>query len=137
MKRSFAVVAIAALGFGAGNVSANGNGNSSSNSADSAPHHGSAAATTTTTTTMTPHLNGVPHSYSGVAPYRAAVSFRNGNRTLNYPPVRNSVLQHQMHSSVNGLNSGYALQRGGNLHQPGNSHPPSALNAIAKNKLDP
>src|SRR5439155_3618430 len=129
MKRSFAVVAIATLGLGAGNVSANGNGNNSSNSAGSAPHHGSAAAATTT---VAPHLNGVPHSYSGVAPYRAAVSFRNGNRTLNYPPVGNSVLQHQMHSSVNGLNSGYALQRGdlrqpGNLHQAGNSRQPSAL----------
>ena len=135
MKRSFAVVAIAALGLGAGNLSANGNGNNSSNSAGSAPHHGS--ATPAITTKVAPHLNGVPHSYSGVAPYRAAVSFRNGNRTLNYPPVGNSVLQHQIHSSVNGLNSGYALQRGGNLRQPGNSHPPSALNTIAKNKLDP
>jgi len=126
MKTSFAVVAVAAVSFGASNVSANGNGNTSSNSSVAAPHHGSA-----TTTTVAPRFNGVPHSYSGAMPYRATVSFRNGNRTLSYPPVGNSVVRHQMHSSVNGLNSGYALQRGGN------SHHLSSLNTVSKTRLDP
>jgi hypothetical protein len=126
MKTSVAVVAVAAVSFGAGNVSAKDNGNTSSNSGVAAPHHGSA-----TTTTVAPRFNGVPHSYSGVTPYRATVSFRNGNRTLSYPPVGNSVVRHQMHSSVNGLNSGYALQRGGN------SHHLSSLNTVSKTRLDP
>jgi hypothetical protein len=46
-------------------------------------------------------------------------------------------MHHPMRSSASNFNNAYALQRGGDLHQPGNSHPPSALNAIAKNKLDP
>src|SRR5438128_5544962 len=89
MKRSFAVVAIAALGFGAANVSANGNGNTSSNSGAPVPHHGPATATT-----VAPHFNGIPH-YSGTMPYRPAVSYRNGSRTLNYPAVGVSTMPHQ------------------------------------------
>ena len=46
-------------------------------------------------------------------------------------------MHHPMRSSASNFNNAYTLQRGGDLHQPGNSHPPSALNAIAKNKLDP
>jgi hypothetical protein len=145
MKISFAVVAVVALGL-AGNAAAKeGGGNASSNSG-SAPHHGSSAPATTTS--ATPHFGGMPHysgtpHYSGAMPYRATVNYRNGNRTLNYPPVGNSVLRHQTHSNANNLNTGYALQRSGNLHQPanlnqaGNLHQPSAPNAIAKNKLDP
>ena len=70
-------------------------------------------------------------------PYRPSVSYRNGTRTLNYPPVGNSVLRHQMHPSANSLNSGYALQRTGHLHQPGNLrettnlHRPAIGNALA------
>jgi hypothetical protein len=148
MKTSFAVVAVVVLGL-AGKAAAKGNGNASSNSAP-ASHHSSSSSAAPTTTTVAPRLNGVPHYSGGAMPYRATVSYPNGNRTLNYPPVGNSVLRQRMHSNANGLNSGYALQRGGgNLHQPGNlsqtgnlrhggnSHQPSASNAIAKNKLDP
>jgi hypothetical protein len=87
---------------------------------------------------VTPRFNGgVPH-YSGAMPYRPTVNYGNGNRTLNYPPVGNSVLRHQIHSGANSLNTGYALQRsGGNLNKTANLHQPSALNALAKNKLDP
>jgi hypothetical protein len=70
-------------------------------------------------------------------PYQATVTYRKGNRTLNYPPVGVSTLRRPMHSGANGLNTGYALQRAGNLRQTGDSRPPSALNAFAKNKLDP
>ena len=134
MKKSFAAVTLVALGL-VGNAEAKGNsGNGSSNSAP-APHHGSSSSPATTT--VAPHFNGIPR-YSSAMPYRPGVSFRDGVRTLNYPPVSNSVLRHQMHSSANSLNSGYALQRGGgNLHNPGSSNQPSGPNAIAKNKLDP
>jgi hypothetical protein len=137
MKRSFAVVAVVALGL-AGNEAAKGSGGNASSNSAPAPHHGSSSSPATTTTTMTPRFSGgVPH-YSGAMPYRPTVNYGNGNRTLNYPPVGNSVLRHQIHSGANSLNTGYALQRGGNLHQAGNSRPPSGgLNAIAKNKLDP
>src|SRR5713226_3962682 len=92
MKTFSAVVAIAALGFGAANVSANGNGNTSSNSGASAPHHGSATATT-----VAPHFNGIPHYY-GTMPYRP-------------------TLRHPIHSAGSNFNNAYAFQRGGNSHR--------------------
>jgi Putative peptidoglycan binding domain len=130
MKTSFAVAAVVALGL-AGNAAAKGGGgNASSNSAPT-PHHGSSSAPAITTTTVAPRFSGgVPH-YSGATPYRPTVTYPNGTRTLNYPPVGNSVLRRQIHSGGNSLNSGYALQRAGNLHQS------SALNGISRNKLDP
>jgi len=140
MKTSFAIVAVVALGL-AGNALAKGNGNNSSNSAAPSGHHSSSSAPTTSS--VAPHFSGGMARYSGGAmPYRATVNYPNGNRTLNYPPVGNSVLRHQ-HSNLNSLNSGYALQRTGHLHQPGNLrettnlHRPSVGNALAKNKLDP
>ncbi len=134
MKISLAVVAVVLAGL-AGNAAAKG-GDTSSNSAATAPHHSSSSAPTTTT--VMPRLNGVPYYSGGAMPYRATISYPNGNRTLNYPPVGNSVLRNRMHSGANGLNSGYALQRTGNLRQGGNSQQPSGgLNAMAKNKLDP
>jgi len=135
MKRSFAVMAVVAFGL-AGNQAAKGSGNTSSNSGGAAPHHGSSSAPVPTTTTVAPRFNGISH-YSGAMPYRPTVNYGNGNRTLNYPPVGNSVLRHPMHSGANSLNTGYALQRAGNLHQTGNLRQPSALNTIARNKLDP
>jgi hypothetical protein len=135
MKTSFGVFAVVLIGL-ADNALANGNGNTSSNSAP-VVHHGSSSAPATTTTVAPRFSGGVPH-YSGAMPYRPTVNYQNGNRTLNYPPVGNSVLRHQTHSGANSLNTGYALQRGGgNLNKTGNSRPPSALNALAKNKLDP
>jgi hypothetical protein len=125
MKTFSAVVAIAALGFGAANVSANGNGNTSSNSGASAPHHGSATATT-----VAPLFNGIPHYY-GTMPYRPAVSYRNGSRTLNYPAVGVSTLRHPIHSAGSNFNNAYALQRGGV------SHPLSGFNTGGKTHLDP
>jgi hypothetical protein len=136
MKTFFGVVAVVLLGL-ADNASANANGSGSSNSGGAAPHHGSVApAVAPATTTVAPHFSGIPH-YSGAMPYQATVTYRNGNRTLNYPPVGVSTLRRPMHSGANSLNTGYALQRAGNLRQTGNSRPPSALNAFAKNKLDP
>jgi hypothetical protein len=142
MKKSFAVVAVAALGL-AGNAAAKGGGgNASSNSAPAV--HGSSSAPAATAAVGPRFSGGVGPHYSGAMPYRATVSYPNGTRTLNYPPVGNSVLRQRMHSNGNGLNSGYALQGGsgklrnvGNLSSGGNSHPPSALNPIGKNKLDP
>jgi hypothetical protein len=135
MKTSFTVVAVAMVGL-AGNAAAKGNGNTSSSSAAPAVHHNSSSAPTTTT--GAPRFSGgVPHYSGGAMPYRATVSYRNGTRTLNYPPVGNSTLRRQLHSNADGLNSGYALQRTANLRQGGNAHQSSGLNVIGKNKLDP
>ena len=136
MKTSFAVVAVVALSLAGNEATEGSGGNASSNSAP-APHHGSSSAPATTTTMVTPRFSGgVPH-YSGAMPYRATVTYPNGNRTLNYPPVGVSTLHRPMHSGGNSLNNAYTLQRAGNLHHPGNLRPPSAQNALAKNKLDP
>jgi hypothetical protein len=153
MKRSYAVVAVVALGL-AGNAAAKGGGaNTSSNSAP-APHHGSSSAPAAAT--VAPRFNGGGQRFSGAMPYRPSVSYQKGTRTLNYPPVGNSVLSNRVHSNAKGLNSGYALQRGGgnlnkvgnlhqrdglrqtgNLHGAGNSNQPPGLNSGGKNKLDP
>src|SRR5438445_13884793 len=104
MKHSLAVVAVIALASccGANNAIARSNGNGGgSNSVAPAAHHSS------TTTTVSPHFNAMPH-FSGANAYRPVVSYRGGTRTLNYPPVGNSVLRQQIHSDVSGLNSGHA-----------------------------
>jgi Putative peptidoglycan binding domain len=131
-----AAAVIVSLAFGGSSALANGNGNTSSGSGSAASHSGGSGATTTSTT-VAPHFSGsgTPH-YSGLSSYRPVVSYHNGIRTFNYPPVGVSTLRHQMHSNMNGLNSGYALQRAGNFHQPGNLHPGSALNTAAKSRLD-
>ena len=135
MKTSFAVVAVAMVGL-AGNAAAKGNGNASSSSAAPAVHHSSSSAPTATT--GAPRFSGgVPHYSGGAMPYRATVSYQNGNRTLSYPPVGNSMSRRQLHSNASGLNSGYALQRAANLRQGGNAHQSPGLNAIAKSKLNP
>ena len=136
MKRSFAVVAAVALGLAANEAAEGSGGNASSNSGGAAPHHGSSSAPAATTTTVAPRFGGISH-YSGGTAYRPVVNYQNGTRTLNYPPVGNSVLRHPMHSGANSLNNAYTLQRAGNLHHPGNLRPASAQNALAKNKLDP
>ena len=134
MKTSFVVVAVGAVAL-VGNAATKGNGNGAGNSAPTM-HRGSSSAPTITT--ATPRFNGGMPQYSGgTMPYRATVTYQNGNRTLNYPPVGNSVLRRQLHSNTNGLNSGYALQRSGNVRQPGNLRQSSAANAIVRNKLDP
>src|SRR6266404_5794829 len=108
MKTPFAVVAVVAVGL-AGNAAAKGNGGNTSSNSAPVSHHGSSSGAATTT--VTPRLSGgVPHYSGGAMPYRATLSYPNGNRTLNYPPVGNSVLRHQLRSSANSLNSGYALQ---------------------------
>jgi putative peptidoglycan binding protein len=159
MKTSFAVVAVVALGL-AGNAAAKGGGGNTSSNSAPAPHHGSSSSPAATTVAprfsggSMPHYSGGPRN-SGAMPYRPSVNYRNGTRTLNYPPVGNSVLSNRVHSNAKGLNSGYALQRTGNLHKTdglrqagglrqrgnlhgaGNSHQPSGLNAVGKNRLDP
>jgi Putative peptidoglycan binding domain len=126
MKTSFAVVAVVALGFGAGNASAKGNENTSSNTGGSVSHPSSAPATTS----VAPHFNGIPH-YSGGMPYRPVVSYQNGNRILNYPPVGVSTLHHPMRSGGSNFNNVYTLQRSGN------SQHLSGLNTGGKTHLDP
>jgi len=127
MKHSIAAVAvIGSLLFGSGFALAKSNGNTSSNSDVPVAHHG-----TSTTTSVAPHFNGVPHIYSGGMPYRPVVSYANGTRTLNYPPVGISTMRHQIHSSASNFNNAYAIQRGSNLQHA------STLNVGGKNRLDP
>jgi Putative peptidoglycan binding domain len=132
MKTSFAVAVIVALGNGFGDASTKSNGGNTSSSSASAPHPGSS-----TTTTVAPHFSGMPHYYSGSMPYRPVLSYSNGRRTLNYPPVRVSTMRQPMQRSVNALNTTYALQRRGSLRQPGNLQHASALNISGKSRLDP
>src|SRR5260370_7208435 len=125
MNRSFAFVAVV-LGL-AGNEAAKGSGGNASSNSAPAPHHGSssAPAAATTTTTVTPRFSGgVPH-YSGAMPYRATVTYPNGNRTLNYPPVRVSTLHPPLPSGAHNLHHPHTLQPPPNLHQPPHPHPPS------------
>ena len=119
------VVVALAIGFADASTKSKGG-----NASVSAP-----AAQPGATTTAAPHLNGVPHIYSGAMPYRPVVSYANGIRTLNYPPVRVSTMRHQIHPSAS--NTAYALQRSGSLRQPGNLQHASALNVSGKNRLDP
>ena len=133
MKHLFAVVALIALAscFGASNATAGSNrSGGGSNSVAPAAHQSS------TTTTVSPRFNAMPH-LSGANAYRPVVSYRGSMRTLNYPPVGNSVLRHQIHSNVSGLNSGHALQHSGNFRQARSSTQGSPLNAIGRNRLDP
>jgi hypothetical protein len=133
MKHPLAVVAVIALAswFGTNNAIARSNGNSGgSNSVAPAAHYSS------TTTTVAPHFNAMPR-FSGANPYRPTVSYRSGLRTLNYPPVGNSMLRQQIHPNVNGLNSSYALQRSANFHQARSFTQGLAPNTIGRNRLDP
>ena len=52
--------------------------------------------------------NGIPHYY-GTMPYRPAVSYRDGSRTLSYPAVGVSTMHHPMRPSASNFNNAYAL----------------------------
>lgn len=130
MKTSFAVVAVVALGV-AGNAAAKGGGGNASSNSAPVPHHSSSSGAATTTTTVTPRFSGgLPH-YSGAMPYRPTVSYRNGSRTLNYPPVGVSTVRHPIHSGGSNFNNAYALRRSGNSQRL------SGLNTGGKTHLDP
>ena len=140
MKHLIAAVSvIVSLLFGSGLSFGKGNGGNSSSHAAPAAHRSSAAPTTT----AGPRFSGVPHSYSGGMPYRPVVSYGNGKRTLNYPPVGLSTVHHSTPGHANRLNTAYASHHGrssnqsANFHRSGNAHQSSAINAIGKNKLDP
>src|SRR5437899_274978 len=132
MKYRLAAVVGLALAIGsAGNAIARSNGNNGgSNSVAPAAHNNS------TTTAVTPHSNAMPR-FSAANAYSPAVSYRGGLRTLNYPPVGNSVLRHQANPSPNRISSGYALQRSGNFRQARGFTQGSAPNTIGRNRLDP
>ena len=129
MKYLFAIAAVAAVGLAAGNVWAHGNGNNSSGSSAPVAHHSSSAPATTAP--VAPRFNGgaMPH-YARSTSYRPAITYPNGNRTLNYPAVSGSTTVHRStHSGLNNLNT---LQRNG-----GNLQHTAALNVAGKNRLDP
>ena len=142
MKQSVAVVAGIALANCIG-ITAMAHGNSNGGSSNSvAP--GPAARSSSTAAIMAPHFSAMPH-FSGPSTYRPLVSYQGGMRTLNYPPVGNSVLQgransilrQQIHSNAKSLASGYALQQPRSFRQGHNFTPSSAPNAIVRNRLDP
>ena len=129
MKHFFPIAAVAAVGLAADNVWAHGNGNNSSGSSAPVAHHSSSAPATTAA--VAPRFNGgaMPH-YARSTSYRPAITYPNGNRTLNYPAVSGSTTVHRStHSDLNNLNT---LQRNG-----GNLQHTAALNVVGKNRLDP
>jgi Putative peptidoglycan binding domain len=109
----------------AGNAFAHhGGGGGGSYSAALAPHSGSTA-------TLAPHFSGMA-PFSGVNAYRPVVTYHGNTRTLNYPPVGNSVLHQPNHSNMVGLNSsGHVLQHSGLVRQSSHS------NAMGNHPLDP
>jgi len=158
MKHTIPAVALVSVGiaFGPGNIFAKGSSNSGSGSY-SGGHHGSSSSSTTSAVS---HFSGAAHFSEGTS-YRPQVNFSNGNRTLNYPAVRNSMIRQQLYSGrvnfsgdnkfqgtaqfglrqrtsiVNGLNSGYALKRSGELGRPGNIAQGTTLRPNRGHRLDP
>ena len=153
MKRilkTFAATAasfVALTGFAGGN---HGGGNSSApvvHSGSSAPAPAAAA----------PHVSGVPHSgngvpqhYVGQMPYRATVTYRNGNKTLSYPAVGiSNGVHHSTHSNLSSANNARSIHNTratGNLQGTalkaqrragGNSQHAAAVILSAKHKLNP
>ena len=131
MKR-FIIIAAVAVICSTVSVWASGNNHGGSGSAASAVHHGSSAPAATAA--VAPRFNGgaMPH-YARSMSYRPAITYHNGNRTLNCPAVgMSSTVHRSTHSGLNNLNTARAGQRvGGNLQHT------AALNVTGKNRLDP
>ena len=161
LRSAIALVGLA-LVFSGQQIFAKGNANNSSGSSSSGGHHTSGSSSTAATTSM-PRSSDTPR-FSGGTSYQPRINFSNGNRTLNYPAVRNSMIRQQLYSdrsnvsagnrfqrntnsvlrqrssTMTGLNSGYALQRSENLRQSSNLTQGARRNAATiggGNKLDP
>ncbi len=120
-------------------------GNNNSNASDPvapATHGGSAPAPAppAPTTAGAPHLsglahpnNGAPYSY-GSMPYRPVVTYQNGNRTLNYPAVGNSLAHHSTQSITHStaVHSTHSLQ-----HVGGSQNNFAGNTATKTRQLDP
>jgi Putative peptidoglycan binding domain len=116
---------ISAVGLiGLNSALAKGGGNSSSNSAPPAPAHRGGSAPVTA-----PIGGGVPHNLSGPGTYRPLTVYRNGQRALVYPGVRNSAVHHPTNSNL--VSSGAMQRTGGNLRSS------STVASVTKTKLDP
>ena len=164
MKTLRSVIALVgvAIAFSGQHIFAKSNANNSSGSSFSGGHHTSSSSSTPATTSM-PRYGGTSR-FSGGTSYQPRINFSNGNRTLNYPAVRNSIIRQQLYSNrsnisagnrfqrdtnsvlrrrsstMTGLNSGYALQHSENLRQSSNLTQGARLNAATihgGNKLDP
>lgn len=101
--RIAAIMASSAVSaFGSGN----GHGGGSSSAAPAGHHSSSAPAAATTS--AGPHSSGgsMPRSmHSGQMPYRATVTYHNGNKTLIYPAVRGSTVQRSTNSNLSSANN--------------------------------
>ena len=97
--------------------------------------------------------------HSGQMPYRATVTYRNGNKTYSYPAVRGSTVQRSTHSNLSSVNNTRALRRSnanlqstsahlqsnaGNFQQgvvtsrlAKNSQHTGTVNINSRNRLDP
>ena len=125
MKHLFATCGLALVIGSTGNALAHNNGGGGGSVAPSAGHSSSSA-------TSAPHVSGMPAPhFSGMNVYRPVVTYRSGTRTLNYPPVGNSIVRQPIHSTTSGINNGHAVQQTGNVRQT------SHQNALANHPLDP
>ena len=143
MKRIFGMLAVAA-GFFVADLFAAGNNHSGGSTSSVAAHHSSAAPAPAAPVAVAPRLGGIPHSGNlptnvrATSLYRPAVTYHNGNRTLNYPAVGVSHLQRSAHSNLATANNSARGNRGsGNLRASGNTQHAGAVNLAAKHKLDP
>ena len=118
---------------------AHGNGNTSEPIAP-ATHSGSAPAPAPAPMGA-PHLNGIghpnngtPYSY-GPMPYRPVITYQNGNRTLNYPAVGNSIGHHSTQSITHNatVHTNHALQYSGG----GSQHKSVGNTTVKTRQLDP
>ena len=162
LRSAIALVGLA-IAFTGGNIFAKSNASNSSGNVSGGGHHTSSSSPMPSTTSM-PRYSGTPR-FSGGTSYQPRINFSNGNRTLTYPAVHNSMVRqplysnrsnvsaengfqrntnsvlHQRSSTRTRLDSGYALQRSENLRQPSNNATQGArLNAATirgGNKLDP
>jgi hypothetical protein len=126
MKHLFAALNVVLLPLLAGNAFAKGSGSSNSAPPPPAPAHRGASAPVAAPIGG----GGVPHNFSGSAPYRPVTVSGNGQRTLVYPGVRNSMIHQPANSTLNGVHTG-GQQASGKLHSP------SGIATISKTKLDP
>ncbi|HEX4638191.1 MAG TPA: peptidoglycan-binding protein [Chthoniobacterales bacterium] len=158
MKNPYVVV-VAALAFSALSALAGGN-NHGGGGGNSAPAvHSSSGSAPATPSAGAPHLSGVQHFGNGISQgarpmsiYRPTVTYKNGQRTFNYPAVAGSGVQRSAHANfanntnataIHGksgnvqANAAITRLNRGNLRTGGNSQHAGAINLAAKHKLDP
>ncbi|HLW34552.1 MAG TPA: peptidoglycan-binding protein [Chthoniobacterales bacterium] len=131
MKNFLGILAAVAVAGFSGDALAKG---ANSESAPPPPpvHHASSAPVAAPVVSGVPHnaAGGVPRNLTGTGSYRPVTVPGNGQQTLVYPGVRNSMVRHPANLKLNAIHNS-ASQGNGKVR----SQPPSGL--VTKTKLDP